>query len=116
DKPGHLGCLLRVWPAEAAPGLGGHVNLVALGALGVVLPDGTAPGLARLAADRGDDPASPDAALAVFDDVASVVSEIALACFGAGFLPEFHGQNAVLRCRRGRVEGVVLRDHDTVRL
>src|SRR5581483_6452243 len=115
DKPGHLGCLLRVWPDEAGPGLD-PVNLVPLGALGVVLPDGTAPGLARLGADRGEDPASPDAALAVFDDVARVVSEIALACFGAGFLPELHGQNAVLRCRRGRVEGVVLRDHDTVRL
>jgi siderophore synthetase component len=109
DKPGHLGCLLRVWPDDGG-------SLVPLGGLGVVLPDDTAPGLARMVADRGDDPASADAALAVFDDVARVVSEVALACFGLGFLPEFHGQNAVLRCRRGRVEGVVLRDHDTVRL
>lgn len=113
DKPGHLGCLLRVWPA--APGDG--TSFVPLGALGVVMPeDGTAPGLARLIADRGDDPDSPDAALAVFDDVARVVSEIALACFGFGFMPELHGQNAVLTCEAGRVTGVVLRDHDTVRL
>jgi siderophore synthetase component len=89
---------------------------VPLGALGVTLPDGSAPGLARLIADRGDDPASPEAALAVFDDVARVVSEVALACFGLGFMPELHGQNAVLACTAGRVEGVVLRDHDTVRL
>ncbi|HTC81762.1 MAG TPA: IucA/IucC family protein, partial [Acidimicrobiia bacterium] len=122
DKPGHLGCLLRVWP----DGIGAGRSLVPLGALGVTVtagdtpappgPDGTAPGLARLIADRGDDPASPAAALATFDDVARVVSEVALACFGLGFMPELHGQNAVLVCHRGRVEGILLRDHDTVRL
>ena len=114
DKPGHLGCLLRVWPDGADTGSG--AALLPLGAIGVVLPDGSAPGLARLIADRGDDPSSPAAALAVFDDVARVVSEVALACFGLGFMPELHGQNALLACRAGRVEGVVLRDHDTVRL
>ena len=45
-----------------------------------------------------------------------VVSEVALACFGLGFMPELHGQNAVLACEGGRVAGIVLRDHDTVRL
>jgi siderophore synthetase component len=111
DKPGHLGCLLRVWPDDVGS------NLVPLGALGVVNPeDGSAPGLARLVADRGEDPASPAAALAVFDDVARVVSEVALVSYGLGFMPELHGQNAVLACEGGRVSGVVLRDHDTVRL
>lgn len=114
DKPGHLGCLLRVWPETA--GSGPSRSLVPLGALGVVLPDGSAPGLTRLIADRGDDPAAPAAALDVFDDVARVVSEVALACFGLGFMPELHGQNAVLSCQGGRVAGIVLRDHDTVRL
>jgi siderophore synthetase component len=113
DKPGHLGCLLRVWP-ETAEGAGR--SLLPLGALGVLLPDGSAPGLTRLIADRGDDPGAPAAALDVFDDVASVVSEVALACFGLGFMPELHGQNAVLACDGGRVAGIVLRDHDTVRL
>ena len=114
DKPGHLGCLLRVWPDEVVRNE--RAGFVPLGALGVTLPDGSAPGLARLVADRGDDPASPDAALAVFDDVAGVTSEVALACFGLGLMPELHGQNAVLVCEAGRVSGLVLRDHDTVRL
>jgi staphyloferrin B synthase len=114
DKPGHLGCLLRVWPdaGGSAPGR----SLVPLGALGVVLPDGSAPGLTRLIAERGDDPADRAAALDTFDDVARAVSEVALACFGLGFMPELHGQNAVLACEGGRVAGVVLRDLDTVRL
>ena len=119
DKPGHLGCMLRVWPETAtfdSGGSGPGRNLVPLGALGVILPDGSAPGLTRLIADRGDDPADPAAALDVFDDVASVISEVALACFGLGFMPELHGQNAVLTCEGGRVAGIVLRDHDTVRL
>ena len=118
DKPGHLGCVLRVWPDPETifSGASGRGSLVPLGALGVVLPDGSAPGLTRLIADRGDDPAAPAAALDVFDDVASIVSEVALACFGLGFMPELHGQNAVLACEGGRVAGIVLRDHDTVRL
>ena len=111
--------VLRVWPDGLDPvGLdaaGRGSGLVPLGALGVVVGGG-APGLARLIADRGDDPASPAAALAAFDDVARVVSEVALACFGLGFMPELHGQNAVLACEAGRVSGVVLRDLDTVRL
>ena len=114
DKPGHLGCLLRVWPDGAASGPGR--SLVPLGALGVVLPDGSAPGLARLVADRGDDPTDPVAALGTFDDVARAISEVALACFGLGLMPELHGQNAVLVCEGGRVAAVVLRDLDTVRL
>src|SRR5205807_2190858 len=82
-------------------------SLVPLGALGVTVTagdtpappaDGTAPGLARLIADRGDDPASPAAALATFDDVARVVSEVALACFGLGFMPDPHGQQAGRWC------------------
>ncbi|HKY74744.1 MAG TPA: IucA/IucC family protein, partial [Acidimicrobiia bacterium] len=107
DKPGHLGCLLRVWPDPdtTCSGSGSHRGLVPLGALGVVLPDGSAPGLTRLIAERGHDPADPAAALDVFDDVASVVSEVALACFGLGFMPELHGQNAVLACEGGRVAG-----------
>jgi siderophore synthetase component len=113
DKPGPLGCMLRVWPDDVS---GPGRSPVPLGALGVVLPDGSAPGLTRLIADRGDDPAAPAAALDLFDDVARVVSEVALACFGLGFMPELHGQNAVLACEEGRVAGVVLRDHDTVRL
>jgi siderophore synthetase component len=119
DKPGQLGCLLRVWPDPEtlfSGGSGPGRSLVPLGALGVVLPDGSAPGLTRMVADRGDDPSDPAAALGAFDDVARVVSEVALACFGLGFMPELHGQNAVLACQGGRVAGVVLRDLDTVRL
>lgn len=126
DKPGHLGCLLRVWPDGIGTGPG--ESLVPLGAVGVTVkaeaegtpalpgPAGAAPGLARLIAERGDDPASPEAALAVFDDIARVVSEVALGCFGLGFMPELHGQNAVLAMVGGRGRGIVFRDHDTVRL
>ena len=114
DKPGHLGCLLRVWPDDLAEGSGR--SLVPLGALGVVLPDGSAPGLTRLIADRGGDRSAPAAALDVFDDVARITSEVALACFSLGLMPELHGQNALLACEGGRVTGIVLRDHDTVRL
>ena len=124
DRPGHLGCLLRVWPDGIGFGDGARAScrsaLWAWSSLGddprAPGHDCTAPGLARLVAQRGDDPASPDAALTVFDDVARVVSELALACFGLGFLPELHGQNAVLSLTGVPGGRMVLRDHDTVRL
>lgn len=117
DRPGQLGCLLRGWPEAMEAG----EDLVPLGALGVTLPGGSpaspsAPGLRRLISERGGDPASPAAALDLFDDVAWVLCDVALACFGMGFMPELHGQNTVLATQRGRPRGLVLRDHDTVRV
>ena len=116
DKPGHLGCLLRVWPDEV--GLGARPEpRAARRPRRSCCPDGVG---ARSRPSRSPTgattPPRRTAALAVFDDVARVVSEVALACFGLGFMPELHGQNAVLVCDAGRVAGIVLRDHDTVRL
>ena len=114
DKPGQLGCVLRTYP----PGLSGETGrrLVPLGALGVVTPDGSAPGVKRLLIDRDVDPGCPHAALELLGDVCRALTEVAMACFAQGLMPELHGQNTVLALRGGRVDGIVLRDHDTLRL
>jgi staphyloferrin B synthase len=39
-----------------------------------------------------------------------------LRCFAYGVMPELHGQNVVLVCRNGDVAGLLLRDHDTLRI
>jgi staphyloferrin B synthase len=114
DRPGHLACMVRTYP-PALTGEPGR-SLVPLGALGVVTPDGSAPGLSRLLVDRDADPSCPEAALEMFGEVCRAVTEVALACFAHGLMPELHGQNALLAIHAGRVDGVVLRDHDTVRI
>lgn len=109
---GQLGCLLRRYPAEWA---GGPTTLVPLSALGVVAPGGSAPALSHLLAARGSAASAADA-LELVSDVALLLADVALHCFAAGVMPELHGQNVVLVARAGRLERVVLRDHDAVRV
>lgn len=110
---GQLGCLLRRYPSERAGEPA--TTLVPLSALGVVAPDGSAPALSHLLAARGSDASAADA-LDLVTDVALLLADVALHCFAAGVMPELHGQNVVLVARAGRLERVVLRDHDAVRV
>jgi siderophore synthetase component len=54
--------------------------------------------------------------LALFDEVCDAFFEINLRMFQLGLLSEVHGQNTILVWRDGRVCGLVLRDHDSVRV
>ncbi len=42
--------------------------------------------------------------------------EICLRLFELGMMPEVHGQNSVLVWKQGRIEGLLLRDHDALRV
>src|SRR5690606_3533363 len=50
-----------------------------------------------------------------FEELCAVIVELSLRCFRLGVMPELHGQNVLLVVRAGRVEGLLLRDHDTLR-
>ncbi|MBV9789024.1 MAG: hypothetical protein JOZ51_12655 [Chloroflexi bacterium] len=110
DKPGHLGCLLRAYPAAllADP----EIELLPMAALSVVTAQGTMPAIEHLLRVRGDGAQIAE----LFREVAHTLIDMALRCFGYGIMPELHGQNVVLVTRGGRIEGLLLRDHDTVRL
>lgn len=110
DKPGHLGCLLRLYPESllADPA----IELLPMAALSVVTAQGTMPAIEHLLRARGDGAQVAD----LFREVAHTLIDVALRCFQYGIMPELHGQNVVLVTRHGRVEGLLLRDHDTVRL
>ncbi|MFH6787254.1 IucA/IucC family protein [Methylobacterium sp. MA0201] len=100
ERPGLLGCALRRLP----PG-GPAVPLASL----AVAPQGGVPTAVRAVA--GD---APDLA-ALFSDLAGLVLGTVLRCACLGFVPELHGQNALVAFAGGRPHRLILRDHDTVR-
>jgi siderophore synthetase component len=114
DKPGHLACMLRAYPAGLLSDPG--VTVLPLAALAAVGDDGRALGLRRLLACRPSEETTAPAALALFEQVCERLTEVALAYFAHGLMPELHGQNVLLVVRDGDVESLVLRDHDTVRI
>jgi siderophore synthetase component len=52
----------------------------------------------------------------LFKEVCAAFFDINLRLYRIGLLPEIHGQNSVLIWKEGRIEGMLLRDHDSVRL
>ncbi|MBW7454994.1 IucA/IucC family protein, partial [Paenibacillus sepulcri] len=52
----------------------------------------------------------------LFGEVCDAFFDINLRLYRIGLLPEIHGQNSVLVWKDGRIEGMLLRDHDSVRL
>lgn len=110
DKPAHLACQLREIPAEVSSQPG--TRLVPMAALAVATSDGQAPGIDLLLRER----TGSGGALALFEELCEMLVDVSLRCFRLGVMPELHGQNVLLVVHAGRVEGVLLRDHDTLRI
>lgn len=110
DKPGQLGCLLRSYPRALLDDPA--IELIPMAALSVVTAHDAMPAVEHLLRARGDGAQVPD----LFREAAHMLIDVALRCFQHGIMPELHGQNVVLVTRNGRIEGLLLRDHDTVRL
>lgn len=125
DKPGHLACLIREYPETL---LSENVDLVAMSTLAVVSPSGGVPAFEQMLAvrrashasaghvDRTDRSADNDDVIALFHEIARSFIETTLLCYRYGLMPEVHGQNVMLSFERGHVTGMLLRDHDTIRL
>ncbi|OAS22977.1 IucA/IucC family protein [Methylobacterium platani] len=101
ERPGLLGCSLRRLPAGDGPA-------VPLASLAVAPRGGVPPALRAVAGD------APDLG-ALFADIAGLVLGAILRGACLGFVPELHGQNALVAFAGGRPRRLILRDHDTVR-
>ncbi|ASS74023.1 hypothetical protein CIG75_02855 [Tumebacillus algifaecis] len=112
DKPGHLACLIRQYPARLLEDE--QLQLLSMSSLAVFDRQGRMPALESVLAVRGGDMAAE--ALQLFGEIADFFIATVVQCFRYGMMPEVHGQNVVLSFRDGRVEGMLLRDHDTIRL
>ncbi|MCP9492029.1 MAG: hypothetical protein MSC31_19460 [Solirubrobacteraceae bacterium MAG38_C4-C5] len=112
-RASHLACLLRIYPRLVKRR---NVELVPMAALAAVTPGPAAPAFEHVLGLRREPPDCPAAAMAFFRELCAVLSETALLCFAHGVMPEIHGQNVLVVLEAGRVDGIVLRDHDTVRV
>lgn len=113
DYPRHLSAMVRRYPPELLEDP--DCRLIPMSALGTNLPGSRAHIFDDWLAHRRL-PADEASVLTLFREVCDRFLEWNLRLFRLGILPEIHGQNAVLVWRDGRVDGLLLRDHDSLRL
>lgn len=113
EGPRHLAALVRSYPAALLRDQ--ETRLIPMAALGVTPARGQPHffdqwlGYRRLAAE-------PGAVMTLLRELCDRFFDINLRMFRLGMLAEVHGQNAVLVWRSGRVDGLLLRDHDSLRI
>ncbi|MAR72775.1 MULTISPECIES: IucA/IucC family protein [unclassified Halomonas] len=122
EAPRHLSAMVRSYPRALLEQVG--TQLVPMATLGTPLPMVGASGPASTSAhhvfddwmvQRGMEQGAASAQ-ALFGELCARFFEINLRMLRLGMLAEVHGQNAVLVVRQGRVEGLLLRDHDSLRI
>lgn len=113
EAPRHLSAMVRSYPRALLEDP--NVRLVPMATLGTPLPGGEHHVFDDWLAQRGMT-AGPDAIRVLLGELSDTFFDINLRMFRLGMLAEVHGQNAVLVFREGRCEGLLLRDHDSLRI
>ncbi len=118
DAPRHLSAMVRTYPAQLLQD--SAYRLIPMAALGTLLP-----------AHNVNQPSqhffdhwlsyrqlniSTENVLQLFRELCHCFFDINLRMFRLGILAELHGQNAVLVWQDGQAQGVLFRDHDSLRL
>ncbi|WP_277811814.1 IucA/IucC family protein [Chromohalobacter canadensis] len=113
EAPRHLSAMVRSYPDAllADP----DVRLVPMATLGTPLPGGEHHLFDDWLAQRGM-AASAASVQALFGELCDTFFDINLRMFRLGMLAEVHGQNAVLVFKKGQCHGLLLRDHDSLRI
>lgn len=114
DKPGHLACLIREYPADLLRD--DAVQLIPMSGLAVVDPQGKNPVFAAWLRARYGEDAGVAEVLQLFREICHMLIDTSLRLFCYGIMPEIHGQNVLLIVRDHQTTGLLLRDHDTIRL
>lgn len=113
EAPRHLSAMVRSYPASLMQDP--DCRLIPMAALGVPMPAHEPHFFDEWLCHRG---LTPDATSVqtLFQELCETFLEINLRMFRLGMLAEVHGQNAVLVWRNGRAFGLLLRDHDSLRI
>lgn len=113
EAPRHLAAMVRGYPAALLEQA--DTRLVPMAALGTPLPGSNQHffddwmGYRQL-------PANAASVMTLFRELCHSFFEINLRMFRIGMLGEIHGQNAVLVWKAGYAQGLLLRDHDSLRI
>lgn len=113
DAPRHLGAMAREYPTALLED--DSVRLIPMAAIGTPLSRSDGHFFDEWMQYRA---LANDAntVVGLFGEVCTSFFDIVLRLYRLGLMPEIHGQNAVLVWRKGYVDGLLLRDHDSVRL
>lgn len=113
EAPRHLSAMLRQYPPALTADEG--VRLIPMSALAVFGSSEGGHVFDEWLRWRGE-PATEASVVRLFGEAMLVFCDIALRLFRLGMMPEAHGQNAVLVVECGRAKGLLLRDHDALRV
>ncbi|RON43441.1 AcsA protein [Pseudomonas frederiksbergensis] len=113
EAPRHLAAMVRGYPPALLEDK--DTRLVPMAALGTPLPGSNQHFFDDWMAYR-QLPANAASVMTLFRELAHSFFDINLRMFRIGMLGEIHGQNAVLVWKAGHAEGLLLRDHDSLRI
>ena len=113
DPPRHLSAMVRRYPSALIDDAA--IRLVPMSALGAT-PPGSRYHFFDDWIQARQLPREESAVMTLFGELCELFFELLLRLYRLGLLPEIHGQNSVLVWRNGHLEGLLLRDHDSVRL
>ncbi|WP_245184781.1 IucA/IucC family protein [Halomonas salinarum] len=113
EAPRHLSAMVRTYPRALLDDP--SVRLVPMATLGTPLPGDEHHVFDDWLEQRGL-AANACSVQALFGELCETFFDINLRMFRLGMLAEVHGQNAVLVFRDGRCQGLLLRDHDSLRI
>ncbi|RON45235.1 IucA/IucC family protein [Pseudomonas frederiksbergensis] len=113
EAPRHLAAMVRGYPPALLEDK--DTRLIPMAALGTPLPGSNQHFFDDWMAYR-QLPANAVSVTTLFRELAHSFFDINLRMFRIGMLGEIHGQNAVLVWKAGHAEGLLLRDHDSLRI
>jgi siderophore synthetase component len=113
DRPRHLSCQIRRYPEHLLSNQ--MIQLVPMSAFSV-FEAGAKVHLFDSWMELRGMRSSETAALQLFGELCGEYLSLCMRMLRFGVLPEVHGQNVLLILEKGMPAGLVLRDHDTVRL
>ncbi|MFP1897397.1 IucA/IucC family protein [Lonsdalea quercina] len=113
EVPRHLSAMVRRYPPQLLQDA--ECRLLPMAALGTLLPDSRRHFFDDWLAYRAL-PVAEENVLMLFAELCRCFFTLNFRLFRLGMLGEIHGQNAVLVWKAGRAHGLLLRDHDSLRI
>jgi siderophore synthetase component len=113
EAPRHLAAMVRGYPQALLEDK--DTRLIPMAALGTPLPGSNQHFFGDWMSYR-QLPANAASVITLFRELAHSFFDINLRMFRIGMLGEIHGQNAVLVWKAGHAQGLLLRDHDSLRV